>query len=131
MYEHPIKRAGISLNRIIYSNTKMVMQGFPNNRPQQFNLSFKFKTYSDGRLQSTKCKSSILTLYVCALTEVQIMAKSTKTSIARFSNLCVFASISSLHRCRSRRCPPRQKDHHQLSPTIYYEASTFQTTQIG
>jgi len=30
MYEHPIKRAGLSMNRIIYSNTKMVFQGFPN-----------------------------------------------------------------------------------------------------
>ena len=56
MYEHPIKRAGISLNRMIYSNTKMVLNGFPGFKSQQFELSFKFKTYSDGRLQSTKCK---------------------------------------------------------------------------
>ena len=60
MYEHPMKRAGISLNRIIYSNTKMVMKGFPDLKEQQFKLSFKFKTYSDGKLSSTKCKSFIL-----------------------------------------------------------------------
>ena len=34
MYEHPIKRAGLSMNRIVFSNTKMVMNGFPKYNPQ-------------------------------------------------------------------------------------------------
>jgi len=112
MYEHPIKRAGISMNRILFSNTKMVMKGFPALKEQQFKLSFKYKTYSDGKLASTKCKSYILTLHVCVLMEAEILAKSTKTSIARFSNLSVFASFLRLHRQRSRRCAAREKERH-------------------
>lgn len=54
MYEHPIKRAGLSLNRIIYSNTRMVMQGFPNLNAQQMNLSFKYRTYDLGKVTSMK-----------------------------------------------------------------------------
>lgn len=45
MYEHPIKQAGLSMNRIIFSNTMMVMGGFPAAKPQQFKLSFKYRTY--------------------------------------------------------------------------------------
>ena len=56
MYEHPIKRAGLSLNRIIYSNTKMVMNGFPALKEQQFKLSFKYRTFENGRAVATKCK---------------------------------------------------------------------------
>lgn len=29
MYEHPIKRFGLSMNRIVLSNTRMVSAGFP------------------------------------------------------------------------------------------------------
>lgn len=50
MYEHPIKRAGLSLNRIIYSNTRMVYEGFPNLQKQQFNLSFKYRIYENGKV---------------------------------------------------------------------------------
>ena len=56
MYEHPIKRAGLSMNRILYSNTKMVLQGFPDFKPQQFDLGFKYKTYENGKVVDTKCK---------------------------------------------------------------------------
>jgi hypothetical protein len=56
MYEHPIKRAGLSMNRIIYSNTKMVMSGFPKFNPQQFNLSFKHKTFENGKAVKIQCK---------------------------------------------------------------------------
>ena len=59
MYEHPIKRAGLSMNRIIYSNTKMLKAGFPSLKEQQFNLSFKYRTFEAGKLTSTKCKSSL------------------------------------------------------------------------
>ena len=56
MYEHPIKRAGISLNRIIFSNTRMVMAGFPQAKEQQFKLSFKHKAFENGRTVSEKGK---------------------------------------------------------------------------
>lgn len=56
MYEHPMKRAGLSMNRILYSNTKMVLQGFPGFKPQQFDLGFKYKTYQNGKVIDTRCK---------------------------------------------------------------------------
>lgn len=56
MYEHPIKRAGLSMNRIIFSNTRMVASGFPKLNQQQFDLSFKFRTYENAKVVSTKCK---------------------------------------------------------------------------
>ena len=56
MYEHPIKRAGLSLNRIIYSNTRMVASGFPGANEQRFNLSFKYRTFVNGKAAETKCK---------------------------------------------------------------------------
>ena len=48
MYEHPIKRAGLSFNRILFSNTKMVSPcfGVPMTR---FNLSFNMKTFENGK----------------------------------------------------------------------------------
>ena len=57
MYEHPIKRAGLSMNRIVYSNTRMVMQGFPKPNPQQFNLAFKHKTFENGKAIKISGKS--------------------------------------------------------------------------
>lgn len=56
MYEHPIKIAGLSMNRILFSNTKMVMEAFPHAKPQQFNLSFKYRRFENGKAVSTKCK---------------------------------------------------------------------------
>jgi hypothetical protein len=59
MYEHPIKRAGLSLNRIIYSNSKMVYKGFPTANPQLYNLSFKYRTFENGKVSSIKRKLSL------------------------------------------------------------------------
>ena len=56
MYEHPIKQAGLSMNRILFSNTMMVMGGFPNAKAQQFQLSFKYRTFENGKSTSTQCK---------------------------------------------------------------------------
>ena len=53
----PIKRGGLSMNRILYSNTRMVMEGFPKSNPQRFNLSFKYRKFEGGKAISTKCKS--------------------------------------------------------------------------
>ena len=56
MYEHPIKRAGLSMNRILFSNTKMVLPAFPQAKAQQFNVSFKYRSYENGKVSSEKCK---------------------------------------------------------------------------
>lgn len=56
MYESAIKRAGLSMNRIVFSNTKMVAQGFPALKEQQFRLSFKYRTFENGKTLTTKCK---------------------------------------------------------------------------
>jgi len=58
MYEHPIKRAGLSLNRIIYSNSKMVFQGFPKADAQKYNLGFKYRTFENGKVVSLKWYTS-------------------------------------------------------------------------
>ena len=49
MYEAAIKRAGLSMNRIIYSNTKMLFAGFPEADPKRFDLSFRYKTFEEGK----------------------------------------------------------------------------------
>lgn len=59
MYEHPIKRAGLSMNRILFSNTRMVLQGFPSFNVQQFDLHFKYRSYENGKVTMVKCKQSI------------------------------------------------------------------------
>jgi hypothetical protein len=59
MYEHPMKRAGISMCRILYSNTKMVSAGFPPTRDSKmdkYSLGFKYRTYSNGKVTFTKSK---------------------------------------------------------------------------
>ena len=56
-FDHPIRYTGLSMNRIMYSNTKVAMAAFPSAKEQQFNLSFKYKTFKDGKADSTKCKN--------------------------------------------------------------------------
>ena len=56
MYEHPIKRAGLSMNRIVFSNTRMVMEGFPAIKAQQFNMHFKHKTFENGKTMQIRGK---------------------------------------------------------------------------
>lgn len=56
MYEHPIKRAGLSFNRILFSNTKMVQQCFPGKQADRYNLSFLMKTYENGKEVSRNSK---------------------------------------------------------------------------
>ena len=53
MYEHPIKRAGLTFNRILFSNTKMVAKCMP--IPQErFKVSFKYKIFENGKEQSRR-----------------------------------------------------------------------------
>ena len=55
-FDHPIKFTGISMNRIMFSNTRVAMGAFPSAKEQQFNLSFKYKNFSNGKATSTRCK---------------------------------------------------------------------------
>ena len=54
MYEHPIKRAGLTFNRILLSNTRMVANAFPNVDPAKYRLQFKMKFYEAGKEVSRK-----------------------------------------------------------------------------
>ena len=56
MYEAAIKRAGLSMNRILFSNTKMLQAGFPQSVKQRYDLSFRYKTFEDGKETSATCK---------------------------------------------------------------------------
>ena len=53
MYEHPIKRAGLSFNRILFSNTYTVQNCFPLSKPTRYNLTFVMKHYENGKVKST------------------------------------------------------------------------------
>ena len=59
MYEAAIKRAGLSMNRILFSNTKMLLAGFPTADEKRFDLSFRYKTFEEGKETSQKCKFNI------------------------------------------------------------------------
>ena len=59
-FEHPIKYTGVSMNRIMYSNTRVAMNAFPDASEQKFNLSFKYRTFVNGKADSTRCKLTII-----------------------------------------------------------------------
>ena len=44
------------MNRILFSNTKMVLTGFPKAKAQQFKLAFKYRTYENGKIIDQKRK---------------------------------------------------------------------------
>ena len=50
MYEHPIKRAGLSFNRILYSNTSATSKIFTKSNPGRFSLGFLMKRYDNGKV---------------------------------------------------------------------------------
>jgi hypothetical protein len=54
MYEHPIKRAGLTFNRILFSNTKMVLPAFPGDNLLKMKLSYKVKFFDNGKETSRK-----------------------------------------------------------------------------
>lgn len=56
MYEHPIKRAGLTFNRMLFSNTKMVWEGFPNVTANRFEITYRFRTYENGKQQTSQCR---------------------------------------------------------------------------
>ena len=57
MYEHPMKRAGLTFNRILFSNTKMVVPCF-SQQEGKYRLQFKMKFYDAGKESSRKILSS-------------------------------------------------------------------------
>ena len=56
MYEHPIKRAGLTFNRILFSNTKMVSKCFPGVQGNKYDLQFTMKTYDNGKIVTHESK---------------------------------------------------------------------------
>ena len=61
MYEHPIKRAGLSFNRILFSNTNSVKMCFTSNRvdtkkTNRFDLSFQLRKFENGKEVSRRGK---------------------------------------------------------------------------
>ena len=66
MYEHPIKRAGLSFNRILFSNTNSVKMCFPDNnsvnkKVNRFDLSFMLRKFENGKEASRQGKNSLKT----------------------------------------------------------------------
>ena len=57
MYEHPIKRAGLTFNRILYSNTRMVAPCFPD-QANKYRLQFRMKFYENGKESYRKVLSA-------------------------------------------------------------------------
>ena len=49
MYEAPIKRAGLSFNRILYSNARSSQHIFPNSTAEQFKVHYKLKLFENGK----------------------------------------------------------------------------------
>jgi hypothetical protein len=61
MYDHPIKRAGLTFNRILYSNTRMVQNAFPSGNEFRYKINFKVKYFDNGKETSRKyCKTEQL-----------------------------------------------------------------------
>lgn len=58
MYDHPIKRAGLTFNRILFSNTRMVNPALPAGNEHRLKIHFKVKYYDGGKETSRKyCKT--------------------------------------------------------------------------
>ena len=49
MYDHPIKRAGLTFNRILFSNSRMVLPCLPPGSDVKFKIQFKMKNFDQGK----------------------------------------------------------------------------------
>ena len=58
MYEHPMKRAGLVFNRILFSNTKKCLPAFGPLNEAKFRLQYKVKFYEAGKETNRKIYSS-------------------------------------------------------------------------
>lgn len=54
MFDHPIKRAGLTFNRILLSNSKMVLPCFPGDNATKYRLTYKVKYFENGKETSRK-----------------------------------------------------------------------------
>ena len=54
MYEHPMKRAGISFTRILYSNLKVLAPGFPQYNQDKMKFTYEKKTQDSTRYLTSK-----------------------------------------------------------------------------
>ncbi len=54
MYDHPMKRAGLTFNRILISNTKMVLPCFPGDNALKYKMTYKMKFFENGKETSRK-----------------------------------------------------------------------------
>ena len=59
MYEHPMKRAGLVFNRMLYSNTRVALPAFPGSNEGKFRLQYKVKFYESGKETHRKIYSSV------------------------------------------------------------------------
>ncbi len=58
MYEHPIKRAGLTFSRILYSNTKAIQVGFPEVNYNKFSFSYSEKLFKQGKMTKNELVTS-------------------------------------------------------------------------
>jgi len=56
MYEHPIKRAGLTFNRILFNNTRVLQPAFPTKTQNTMKVHFKIRTYENGKEVQRNCK---------------------------------------------------------------------------
>ena len=58
MYEHPMKRAGLTFNRILFSNSKKVLPAFGQGAELKYKLQFKQKFFEGGKESSRRYVTS-------------------------------------------------------------------------
>jgi hypothetical protein len=58
MYEHPMKRAGLTFNRILFSNSKKVLPCFGQGAELKYRLQFKQKFFEAGKEVNRRIVSS-------------------------------------------------------------------------
>ena len=61
MFEHPIKRAGLTYSRILFSNTKMVHKAFTGGQASRFAIQFQVRTFENGKIVKRESKCDLLT----------------------------------------------------------------------
>lgn len=54
MYDHPIKRAGLAFNRILFSNTRALQPCLPIGSEWKYKIHYKIKFFDNGKETSRK-----------------------------------------------------------------------------
>ena len=112
MYEAAIKRAGLSMNRILFSNTKMLLSGFPTADAKRFDLSFRYKTFEEGKETSAKCKLIIYAVMLGFSSPVFAFCPCLQISLLTISTMCSQPEMSA-----SSEQVARQTNIPQTKPT--------------